>query len=105
MYARDVSDVEVLRSVFAGWERGDFSGGVTLYADDMYFTTVEPEGQYDGHGPAGVRRWMQRCLGVLLSEGRRDRGPGRRALPRRGRAVRPGQGERDRDQVPGACRG
>ena len=64
MYARDVSDVEVLRSVFAGWERGDFSGGVTLYADDMYFTTVEPEGQYDGHGPAGVRRWMQRFLGA-----------------------------------------
>jgi ketosteroid isomerase-like protein len=62
MYARDVSDVELLRSVFAGWERGDFSAGVKLYADGMYFTTAEPEGQYEGEGPAGVRRWMQQFL-------------------------------------------
>jgi ketosteroid isomerase-like protein len=64
MYARPVSDVKVLRSVFEGWERGDFSRGVEFYADDMYFTTVEPEGRYDGHGPAGVRRWMKQFLGA-----------------------------------------
>jgi ketosteroid isomerase-like protein len=64
MYAQVVSDIELLRSLFADWEQGEFSRGVELYADDMYFTTVEPEGQYDGHGPAGVRRWMQRFLGA-----------------------------------------
>ena len=62
MYARVVSDVELLRSLFDDWGRGEFSRGVELYADDMYFTTVEPEGQYDGHGPAGVRRWMRGFL-------------------------------------------
>ncbi len=64
MYAQKVSDVELLRSMFDGWERGDFSRGVTLYAENMAFTTVEPEGQYSGHGPAGVRRWMQGFLGA-----------------------------------------
>jgi len=64
MYARNVSDVDLLRSVFAGWERGDFSAGIALYADEIYFTTAEPEGQYEGNGPAGVRRWMQQFLGT-----------------------------------------
>jgi ketosteroid isomerase-like protein len=59
-----VSDVELLRSLFDDWAQGEFSRGVRLYADNMHFTTVEPEGQYDGHGPAGVRRWMQRFLGA-----------------------------------------
>jgi ketosteroid isomerase-like protein len=59
-----VSDVELLRSLFDDWERGEFSRGVELYADNMYFTTVEPEGQHSGHGPAGVRRFMERFLGA-----------------------------------------
>ena len=64
MYARNVSDVELLRSMFAGWAEGDFTRGVKLYADDVHFTTAEPEGWHDGHGPTGVRRWMQQFLGA-----------------------------------------
>ena len=59
-----MSDVELLRSLFADWERGNFSSGVELYADNMYFTTVQPEGHYEGHGPAGVRRFMEQFLSV-----------------------------------------
>jgi len=57
-----VSDVELLRSLFDDWERGDFGRGVKLYADNMYFTTAEPPDQHEGHGPAGVRRFMERFL-------------------------------------------
>jgi len=62
MYARTVSDVELLRSMFDGWAEGDFSRGLKLYADEVNFTTAEPEGWHDGHGPAGVRRWMEQFL-------------------------------------------
>jgi ketosteroid isomerase-like protein len=58
------NDVELLRSLFAGWAQGDFNRGVDLYADNMFFTTVEPEGQHSGHGPEGVRRWMKGFLGA-----------------------------------------
>ena len=58
------NDVELLRSLFAGWEQGDFGRGMKLYADNMFFTTVEPEGQHSGHGPQGVRRWMKGFLGA-----------------------------------------
>ena len=64
MYARCVSDVELLRSLFDSWERGDFSRSVEHYADDVYFTTAEPEGRHDGRGPTGIRRWMQQFLGA-----------------------------------------
>jgi ketosteroid isomerase-like protein len=64
MYARTVSDVELLRSVFDGWGQGDFSRGMEVYADDVYFTTAEPEGRHDGRGPDGVRRWMKQFLGA-----------------------------------------
>jgi ketosteroid isomerase-like protein len=59
-----VADVELLRSLFDDWGQGEFSRGVALYADDMYFSTVQPEGRYDGHGPAGVRRFMEGFLTV-----------------------------------------
>ena len=62
MYAQVVSDVELLRSMFAGWAEGDFARGVKLYADDVYFTTAEPEGRHEGRGPTAVRRWMQQFL-------------------------------------------
>ena len=64
MYAQEVSDADLLRSLFAGWERGDFSSGVQLYADDMHFITAQPEGLYEGRGPAGVRGFMEPFLTV-----------------------------------------
>ena len=67
MYAQTVSDADLLRELFADWARGEFGRGVRLYAQNMYFTTEQPEGHYEGHGPAGVRRFMKQFLPVWES--------------------------------------
>ena len=64
MYAQAVSAADLLRAMFADWAQGDFSSGVRLYAEDMRFTTAQPEGLYEGRGPAGVRGFMEPFLTV-----------------------------------------
>ena len=62
MYAREVSDLELLRGLFAQWAEGDLRGGVALFADDMHYRTARPEGWFEGTGPEGVREFMSQFL-------------------------------------------
>jgi len=55
-----MSDSDQLRELFAAWERGDFSTGGELYAEDIRFTATQPEGQIEARGMAELGRFLQR---------------------------------------------
>jgi ketosteroid isomerase-like protein len=55
-------DEELLRTLFADWERGDFAQGPGLFTDDLRFSATQPEGQIEARGPAGLAEFMQRFL-------------------------------------------
>ena len=57
-----MSDVDLLRALFAQWARGDLRGGVELFADDMQYRTARPEGWFEGRGPDDVREFMSQFL-------------------------------------------
>jgi ketosteroid isomerase-like protein len=57
-----VSDLDELRALLAEWERGDFTGGPRLFADDVRFSGAQPEGQVEARGPEGIAHFMRRFL-------------------------------------------
>jgi ketosteroid isomerase-like protein len=57
-----VSEADAIRALLADWERGEFSSGVALFADDIRFSGAQPEGQVEAHGPAGIAGFMRRFL-------------------------------------------
>lgn len=57
-----MSDVEAIRASLAEWARGDFTGVVSLFADDIRFSGEQPEGQVEARGPAGIEQFMRRFL-------------------------------------------
>ena len=57
-----MSDAERIRALLADWERGDWSSGVPLLADDVEFSGAQPEGQVTARGPAGIARFMRGFL-------------------------------------------
>jgi ketosteroid isomerase-like protein len=57
-----VSDAEKLRAMLAEWGRGDFRGGLELFAEDIRFSGAQPEGQVEARGPDDVARFMRRFL-------------------------------------------
>jgi|SRR5688572_3177559 len=57
-----MADEETLRELFAAWEKGDFSTGPALFAEDIRFSATQPEGQIHETGIDGIRTFMQRFL-------------------------------------------
>ena len=57
-----MTDEDALRHLFDEWARGDFRGGVALFAHDIRFSATQPEGQVHESGVDGVRRFMARFL-------------------------------------------
>ena len=57
-----VSDAEKLRALLAEWQKGEFTGGVRLFAEEIRFSGAQPEGQVEARGPDGVVRFMRGFL-------------------------------------------
>jgi ketosteroid isomerase-like protein len=54
---------ETVARIYAGWQRGDFAAGVSLFADDAVLV-IDPEMPDPGAHPgtAGIREYMTRLL-------------------------------------------
>ena len=57
-----VTDAEKLRALLSDWEKGDFRGGIRLFAEEIRFSGAQPEGQVEAHGPDGIARFMRGFL-------------------------------------------
>lgn len=57
-----MSDLEKLRALLAEWERGEFAGGMRLFAEGIRFSGAQPEGQVEARGPDGIARFMRGFL-------------------------------------------
>jgi hypothetical protein len=52
----------VLRAVFHDWEQGRLGAGTELFAADIHFSAMQPEGQIEAIGPAEIAGFMRRFL-------------------------------------------
>ena len=56
-------DVEVVRRVYDGWARGDWSTGAELFAEDLYATTFDADGdEIECHSRAEMAGWLRGFL-------------------------------------------
>lgn len=56
------SEAELVRSILAAWERGDWRATPGLLADDVQMTASQPEGQLEARGPEATVRFMAQFL-------------------------------------------
>jgi SnoaL-like protein len=57
-----VNDAAKLRALLSEWEKGEFTGGMRLFAAEIRFSGAQPEGQVEARGPDGVARFMRGFL-------------------------------------------
>jgi ketosteroid isomerase-like protein len=56
-------DVDAVRSVYDGWARGDWNTGVDLFAEDLYATTFDADGdEIECHSRAELAGWLRGFL-------------------------------------------
>jgi len=56
-------NLDVLRSMFAAWGRGDFASGVEPLAADIRYSAAQPEGQAVARGRDEMTRFLRDFLG------------------------------------------
>ena len=56
------SQAELLRAVFRDWEQGRFGTRPELFAAEIQWSGMQPEGQVRATGPDGIARFMRQFL-------------------------------------------